>query len=285
MRVKFFRYLSNFNIFPLVPQFKNVSKEAKSIIEAILVKEKSRPTAKEVLDHPWLKTEIDKPLAIDIDWKSLKNFYNHGKLKKIALTYIASQLSEVEIDDLGDISRKYTFLSFFLILGSLFKKMDINGDGQLTFDELKTGLYIYIYIYIIYSSIALSGRKEFKEQDIKNLMSSMDTDGSGAINYTEFIAAALDKSIYMQQEKLLSAFKAFDTDGSGKISSGELMNIIGGFIYILLKNERILGFLYKIEDEQFKGHDSAYWKKIIKEADTNNDGEVDYVEFLEFMGK
>lgn len=40
---------------------------------------------------------------------------------------------------------------------------------------------------------------------IKNLttiMESIDTDGSGTIAYTEFIAATLDKSIYLKEEKL-----------------------------------------------------------------------------------
>jgi len=41
--------------------------------------------------------------------------------------------------------------------------------------------------------------------EIKNLtkiIKSIDTDGSGTINYTEFIAATLDKSIYLKEEKL-----------------------------------------------------------------------------------
>lgn len=66
-----------------------------------MVKEKTRPTAKEVLEFGWVKTEIQKPLTLEPDWKNLKNFYNYRKLKKITLTYIASQLSEVEIKDLG----------------------------------------------------------------------------------------------------------------------------------------------------------------------------------------
>ncbi len=59
--------------------------------------------------------------------------------------------------------------SLFFGKGAHFKKMDINGDGVLTFDELKA---------------ALSKQKDFKEQDIKNLMISMDTDGNGTVDYT-----------------------------------------------------------------------------------------------------
>ena len=40
----------------------------------------------------------------------------------------------------------------------------------------------------------------------------MDTDGSGTINYTEFIAATLERSQYMKEERLFQAFKMLDVD-------------------------------------------------------------------------
>jgi len=50
------------------------------------------------------------------------------------------------------------------------------------------------------------------------------------------VAAALDKSVYLKEEKLLDAFAAFDTDGSGKISSEELMKILGSKIFSIFFN-------------------------------------------------
>jgi len=38
----------------------------------------------------------------------------------------------------------------------------------------------------------------------------------------EFLAATMEKSIYMKEEKLLQAFKMMDIDGNGKISRNEL---------------------------------------------------------------
>ena len=53
------------------------------------------------------------------------------------------------------------------------------------------------------------------------------------------------------------AFQMFDLDGSGKISASELMQILGN-------------------NEDCKEIDIKYWEQIIKEADKNGDGEVNY---------
>lgn len=56
-----------------------------------------------------------------------------------------------------------------------FKALDKNGDGSITLEELKQGL----------------GHKENGETLIK-LLKGADTDGSGNIDYTEFLAATMD---------------------------------------------------------------------------------------------
>ena len=40
------------------------------------------------------------------------------------------------------------------------------------------------------------------------------------INYSEFIAAILDKHIYLDKKKLWNMFQYFDTDSSGDITIG-----------------------------------------------------------------
>ena len=72
----------------------------------------------------------------------------------------------------------------------------------MTLDELIKGLDGY----------------ENKEKLIE-ILEGADADGSGDINYSEFIAATLDDQIYMREDYLKTAFKMFDTDGSGKIDS------------------------------------------------------------------
>ncbi len=58
-------------------------------------------------------------------------------------------------------------------------------------------------------------------------MKAVDTDGSGEIDYSEWIVATTDKKRLLTDEKLKVAFKVFDKDGGGTISSSEIKEILG----------------------------------------------------------
>jgi calcium-dependent protein kinase len=57
-------------------------------------------------------------------------------------------------------------------------------------------------------------------------MKTCDVDGSGFLDYTEFISATLNRNKLLSKEKLESAFQAFDIDGSGKIGIHELKEMM-----------------------------------------------------------
>lgn len=59
-------------------------------------------------------------------------------------------------------------------------------------------------------------------------MKSADTDGSGEINYTEFIAATIDQTIFLREDYLRTAFNMFDKDNSGKIDNEEVVELLSG---------------------------------------------------------
>lgn len=108
-----------------IPEFQGVSNHPKDLIKKMITKPEKRLTAQQVLEHEWMKAELPNnniPLKLNVE--TLKNFQNHNKLKKVALTYIASQLCEQEISELG----------------RLFKNLDKNGDGVLTVEEILSGI-------------------------------------------------------------------------------------------------------------------------------------------------
>ncbi|CAD8110982.1 unnamed protein product [Paramecium primaurelia] len=218
-----------------IPQFNGVSNDVKDLIQKMLTKPDQRLTAGQVLQHPWLTAAEIPHSILTLDYKSFKGFSASNKLKKVTLTYIASQLSEVEIQELG----------------KLFKELDQNGDGILTLEEVKKGLHNF---------------QQESWGEVIQILKAIDTDCNGVINYTEFIAATMERNMYMKKEKLLQAFKMFDVDGSGKISSEELKKCLG-------------------DNEIYQQSDPSLWQNLINEADQNKDGEIDYLEFVEMMDK
>jgi calcium-dependent protein kinase len=54
------------------------------------------------------------------------------------------------------------------------------------------------------------------------MMEICDANGSGFINYSEFLTATMDRGKLLRQDNLDAAFNAFDKDGSGTITSDEI---------------------------------------------------------------
>ena len=103
--------------------------------------------------------------------------------------------------------------------------------------------------------------KDEAKEEVEKIMRQVDVDGSGFIDYTEFVTACAKKETMLSVENLDSAFKVFDSDGSGKISAAELREILGG---------------EALAEDQV-------WTKLIHQVDQDNDGEIDLVEFKNMM--
>jgi calcium-dependent protein kinase len=125
--------------------------------------------------------------------KAMKQYVKHSKLQQAALVAIAVQASPDDIKELRD-----TFIA-----------LDANGDGSLTFEELSKGL----------------GHRENAET-LLSVLKAADTDNSGKIDYTEFIAATIDQQTYMRDDYLHTAFNMFDIDGSGSIDKTEILKLL-----------------------------------------------------------
>ncbi|XP_010908659.1 calcium-dependent protein kinase 17 isoform X1 [Elaeis guineensis] len=213
----------------------SISESAKDLVKRMLVRDpKKRLTAHEVLCHPWVQVNgvaPDKPLDSAVLTR-LKQFSAMNKLKKMALRVIAESMSEEEIAGLKE----------------MFKMIDTDNSGQITYEELKAGLQRV--------------GANLKESEILALMEAADIDNSGTIDYGEFLAATLHLNKIEREDKLFAAFSYFDKDGSGYITQDELQKAC----------------------EEF-GIGDVHLEEIIREIDQDNDGRIDYNEFVEMMHK
>jgi calmodulin len=101
------------------------------------------------------------------------------------------------------------------------------------------------------------------EEELKQMIREVDLDGNGTIDFKEFLCLMVKKMKDTDtEEELLEAFKVFDRDGNGFITSHELRNIMNS-----------LG----------EGLSPEEIEEMIKEADLDNDGQIDYEEFVKMM--
>ncbi|KAK3275742.1 calcium-dependent protein kinase [Cymbomonas tetramitiformis] len=135
-------------------------------------------------------------------------------------------------------------------LSELFKAFDKDNSGSITLAELEDGL----------SKMAKQGGASLTESQVKALMESADVDGDGTISYEEFIASTLHMNKLDSDENLWKAFASFDTDDSGYITHEELSDA-------LLKH----------------GMPIENIEQIIKDVDKDNDGRINYDEFVQMM--
>ena len=179
------------------PEWDDISDDVKILIKKMLSSPDKRLTAEQVLKETWVKDNAPNsgkallPLKIE----PFKNYSNSNKLRKAVLTYIASRLSEEEIQKIK----------------AVFQTIDLDNDGKLSLEEMKK---------------AVNLADGIKPEYIEQLFKSIDTDNSGNIEYTEFISASIEKNIYLNEEKLKDAFKLFDADNSGKISRAEIEKVL-----------------------------------------------------------
>uniref|UniRef100_A0A8B9EHR7 EF-hand domain-containing protein n=1 Tax=Anser cygnoides TaxID=8845 RepID=A0A8B9EHR7_ANSCY len=104
---------------------------------------------------------------------------------------------------------------------------------------------------------------ELRKEEMKRIISQVDEEGSGKINFESFLQVMAQKMAEPYSEKeILKGFKLFDYDGTGKISFEKLK---------LVATE--VG--EDITDEELQ--------EMIDEADADGDGEVDQQEFLRIL--
>lgn len=233
-----------------------ISNEAKDLITKLLeYNPKKRISADEARKHIWITRNKDnqqiennensivnninltnEKLDFKKPFENLKKFNAKQKLQQTTIAFLVRQIGNTDI---------------IKELRKIFQKLDKDGDGSLSFDELKKGFITF------YGDIA---EKEWEE-----IVNKLDQDGSNSIEYEEFIRCTINLEDILTENNLKMAFSRYDTDGSGYLDIKEIKSALG-----VVEKDNI---------------SSELINEIINEIDNNGDGEISFEEFKELMMK
>ncbi|KAL6007280.1 hypothetical protein ACLOJK_032776 [Asimina triloba] len=130
-----------------------------------------------------------------------------------------------------------------------FCLFDKDGDGCITIDELAT--------------VIRSLGQDPTEEELQDMINEVDVDGNGTIEFGEFLNLMARKMKETDaEEELREAFRVFDRDQNGYISANELRHVM-------------INLGEKLTDEEVE--------QMIREADMDGDGQVNYEEFVRMM--
>lgn len=160
-------------------------------------------------------------------------------------------LSEQEHRDLRNLLNKNISMDFILEMREAFQLFDKNGDGFISAKELGV-------------LMRTLGRNP-TEDEILNIMNEIDVDHNGKLDFSEFTVMMKDKLTQEDLElEIKQAFRVFDRNGDGFISKAEFKHCMMHF------------------GEQFTDEEV---EEMISEADSNDDGRIDYNEFSQMILK
>eukprot|EP00928_Gymnodinium_smaydae_P029340 TRINITY_DN22121_c0_g3_i2.p1 TRINITY_DN22121_c0_g3~~TRINITY_DN22121_c0_g3_i2.p1 ORF type:complete len:429 (+),score=110.72 TRINITY_DN22121_c0_g3_i2:313-1599(+) len=220
------------------PEWDTISSGAKNLVTQMLTVDPTlRPAADELLLSPWLRFKgTPEPAPISAAFvERLQGFRAHSRLKRVALAAVAQQLPDDDIE----------------ALRKTFRALDKNGDGTLTHEEVRDGL---------------AQRGLEVPPSLEEIMRSIDCNGTGSVDYTEWIAATLDQKLCTRKDVCWAAFRTFDLDGDGKITREDLSKVLSGS-----------------GAQRVKALGARKIEKMILEADTTGDGAINFEEFCSMM--
>ncbi|XP_038066029.1 calmodulin-beta-like [Patiria miniata] len=130
-----------------------------------------------------------------------------------------------------------------------FSIFDKDGDGTITHKELAT--------------VMRSLGQNPSEAELQDMINEADQDGNGTIDFTEFVSMMGQKMKELDtEEEIREAFRVFDKDGNGFISAAELRHVMLSL------------------DDKVDKHEV---EEMIRDADVDGDGQVNYEEFVAMM--
>lgn len=174
----------------------------------------------------------------------MHQFLTNNRLKRVALRLIASQIQDESIDRLR----------------SIFLTMDDDNSGTIMRAEMEEAVQ-----RLDVDPMAQAGMVE--------IMCQLDPTGSGAVEYTEFLAATMSKEQYLKEDVCMSAFVRLDNDADGMISRKDLA--------------RLLADREGVRDAGLEGATiselTSELDAMLRDCDDDHDGGINFHEFMELM--
>ena len=136
------------------------------------------------------------------------------------------------------------------VLEGVFRELDIDQDGKLSKQEIEMAL-----------NTARNPRLGWIASRVDDIFDNIDADHNGRLSLTEFLVAAADNQVILDQEHIAKAFDAFDKSHTGEITATDLKHV------------------FQDNGGNFWACTSWNMKDKMKSADTNHDGKISKTEF------
>eukprot|EP00929_Paragymnodinium_shiwhaense_P000744 TRINITY_DN100980_c0_g1_i1.p1 TRINITY_DN100980_c0_g1~~TRINITY_DN100980_c0_g1_i1.p1 ORF type:complete len:542 (-),score=144.26 TRINITY_DN100980_c0_g1_i1:186-1811(-) len=181
----------------------NVSELGLEFVRKLLkVSPRERLSAQQALAHSWIAdrnslAQATKGRGLDQQtFHSLCNFAKESRFRRSCLQLAAWSLTSHDRIHMRD----------------AFLELDRSHGGSISLKDFQQ---------------IMKEKFEMPEEQATLLFSSLDSNGSQEISYSEFLAAAMSSRIDMHDDLLKATFRRFDRTGSGKISPADMSQVLG----------------------------------------------------------
>lgn len=219
------------------PKDHKVSHECRDLLGRLLRKSiADRLTAEEVLEHPWLVSDATpEALASIHDKNLLKAMRSYSRANKFQHE-ILHLLNEC----------KYLSKNQLATIRETFGRIDDNGDGILTKDEVVKGLQRI--------------DPDISVDEVESVFMTIDANRDGKIDYSEILSMRINRKLESKEARLRKVFQALDKNQDGVVTPDELA-----------------AALDSVHDEKVT---TEYAEQLIRMVDTDDDGKCSYEEFI-----